>query len=243
MDFYLQASGEPYSIETQSLARIPTVFRPPSLDKHLPRSPLTFGERHHSDVSDIIQATQTLPRGTALARAESSIAFSSIFNLKAASNHHVEIQADGIEGSVEQMTQLLDNVPISSAPRSEPEQASAIIEHAQVTAGLKISGDKITTLEKAHPPGSTREQGYVDPSPPSASVDTSTSAKREALSFVDQQNKEKNDEASVSLPGSSKDTKSSAYNMKTTAPTPISPSRSDDEGELECDCGNNDDSE
>lgn len=229
-------------METQSLARIPTVFQPPSPDKQLPNGTLEAKDRHRSDVSEILQATQTLPRGTALAREESSIAFSSIFNTKPADEHHKGMQEDGIEDPVQQMTQLLDGFPLSSAPPAEVDQASPILGYTQAIATQGVQNGKVQASVLSDPAPSMQERAQKAHIQAPPALNPGAFARSQNARDITQQLELETNRA-LQLPSDQCPKVASPSRRLKSGPTaPVSSTESESEGDLDCDCGNNSDS-
>lgn len=220
-------------METQSLSRIPTVRDPPSAHKKATHSSLGLRDTQHSDISDILRATQTLPRGTAFARGESSIAFSSIFK-----NDNVDtdvlMQEDDIQGSLDAVTQLLDDVPLSSAPKASQPQPSPILDYSQIQATVDLSNNR---EQPANVSLSTIGQSAAN-LPLSEHSTPMQMAHVAADITTDITN---TNETLTSHSGDSRNTLSSkAAGNKSEKAVSICGGGEEEEGDLDCDCGNND---
>lgn len=230
-------------METQSLTRVSTVCDPPPPRyRNDAQMVLDNGNSQHSEDIDIYQATQSLPRTTALARRDSSFAFSSIFNPKTG-NAEMVSQENGINESVDQVRQLLDDVPISSAPGPSQPIASPILDYSQIerTVVPKDKDAPVATGSANIPPVLGNGDGTSNAQVPSSSQKKARTARHSAQ------------EVTRITPGESSDTASCNVEISTSGTGVIKGSDlgSDDalsslgggteQGALDCDCGNNDD--
>lgn len=220
-----QESHNVFTMETQSLSRIPTICNDGPAQETAGQPDL-----QNDGLESFMETDGILPRSTALARQDSSIAFSSVFGEKGLS---VDDQADDMLEEVLQEARRQEASSTNVRVTAIQAQESPIMDFSQFEKS-QIPIDNPVVNEATHSTGSAGSitHNAVEPEDPHDDGETSVVEQtRSAEMVVSQKQRDKaalfNARDVPTAPNVDNDALSSVGDVS-------------EEGDLDCDCGNND---